>query len=200
MTEKNKLNENITLLPKNYFISNNNVFDNSISENHNYEQFFWTKNVVDKIINSINYQYTEQICCFTTPSVAHQMHTNGQDQVLLDIDKRFNYLPKFKYYDAYHPEKLSEEFRLLIIDPPFFMVPINIIKEAVDVITHNDYNTKIIIAYIKRKEKELLNAFKEYNLYPTNFSLEYVSIKPNKWKNFVLYSNVDLPNIKKIIS
>jgi hypothetical protein len=195
MTEKN-----ILLLPKNYFIlKNNNVFNNSISENHNYEQFFWTKNVVDKIINSINYQYTEKICCFTTPSIAHQMHENGRDEVLLDIDKRFNYLPKFKYYDAYKPEKLSEDFRLLIIDPPFFIVPIEIIKKAVDVITNNNYNTKILIAYVRRKENELQKVFKEYNLFPTNFPLEYVSIKPNKWNNFVLYSNVDLPNIKRII-
>jgi len=186
-------------IPKNFFVkSTNDVFNGKINENHEYEQFFWTKNVVDNIIKSIGYSYNEEICCFTTPSLAHQLHQNGQDEVLLDIDKRFNYLPKFKYYDAYDPKKLDENFRLLIIDPPFFVIPIEIIRDAVDIITNKNYNTKIIIAYIKRNEKRLRIAFKNYKLFPTNFPLEYVSIKSNKWSNFVLYSNIELPNIKRI--
>jgi hypothetical protein len=186
-------------IPKNFFIKSiNDVFDGKINENHKYEQFFWTKNVVEKIIKSIGYHYNEEICCFTTPSLAYQLHQYGQDEVLLDIDTRFNYLPKFKYYDAYDPKQLDENFRLLIIDPPFFAIPIEIIRDAVDVITNKDYNTKILIAYIKRNEKRLRIAFKNYKLFPTNFPLEYVSIKSNKWSNFVLYSNVELPNIKRM--
>lgn len=189
----------LTPIPKNFFVkSNEDVFSGEIKEDHEYEQFFWTKTVVDKLIKSIGYEYTEEICCFTTPSLAHQLHQNGQDEVLLDIDKRFEYLPKFKYYNAYHPEKLNEEFRLLIIDPPFFAIPIEIIRDAVDVITNKNYDTKILIAYIKRNEKRLRLAFKNYKLFPTNFPLEYVSIKSNKWSNFVLYSNIELPNIKRL--
>jgi hypothetical protein len=191
----------ITPIPKNFFVKSiNDVFDGNINENHEYEQFFWTKNVVDNIIKSIGYNYIEEICCFTTPSLAHQLHQNGQDEVLLDIDKRFSYLPKFKYYDAYDPKHLDEKFRLLIIDPPFFAIPIEIIRDAVDIITNKNYNTKIIIAYIKRNEKRLRIAFKNYKLFPTNFPLEYVSIKSNKWSNFVLYSNIELPNIKRMKS
>ena len=127
------------------------------------------------------------------------MHENSQDEVLLDIDTRFNYLPKFKYYDAYNPRKNDTYFyKLLIIDPPFFAIPIEIIKKAVDVITNNNYDTKILIAYIKRNEKRLRLAFKEYKLFPTTFPLEYASIKPNKWGNFVLYSNIELPGIKRL--
>ena len=193
------ITEGIVHVPKNFFIlSDKDVFDGKIKENFTYEQFFWSKNAVDIIIQSINYQYTEQICCFTTPSIAHQMHINGQDETLLDIDRRFEYLPKFKYYDAYDPKHLEEDFRLLIIDPPFFAIPIEQIRKAVDVITNNNYNTGILIAYIKRNEKRLRLAFKEYKLFPTSFPLEYVSIKPNKWSNFVLYSNIELPKIKRL--
>lgn len=193
------IKEGATPIPKNFFIKNeDDVFMGKIKEKTEYEQFFWSKNVVDSIIHSIGCEYTEKICCFTTPSVAHQMHMNGQDEVLLDIDKRFEYLPKFKYYDAYDPKNLKEDFRLLIIDPPFFVIPIEQIKKAVDVITKNDYNTRILIAYIKRNEKRLRLAFKEYKLFPTSFPLEYISIKSNKWSNFVLYSNIELPKIKRL--
>jgi len=197
----NNIENSIVHLPNNFFIkSTNDVFRGNINENHKYEQFFWTKNVVDNIINSIGYNYIEEICCFTTPSIAHQLHQDGRNEVLLDIDTRFNYLPKFKYYNAYDPVQLDENFKLLIIDPPFFAVPIEIIRDAVDTITNKNYNTKIIIAYIKRNENSLRSAFQNYKLFPTNFPLEYVTIKPNKWSNFVLYSNVDLPNIKRLYS
>jgi len=86
----------------------------------------------------------------------------------------------------------------LVIDPPFFIIPIEQVKEAVDKITDNNYNTKIVIAFLKRAEKRLRTAFADYNLVPTKFKLQYASIKPNKWSNFVLYSNIDLPGIKRI--
>jgi len=35
-------------------------------------------------------------CCFTTPSLAQEYHTAGHEQTLLDIDTRFEYLPKFE--------------------------------------------------------------------------------------------------------
>ena len=55
----------------------------------------------------------------------------------------------------------------------------------------------IFILENKLTQQELIEAFKEYNLKPTNFELEYSSIKPNKWRNFCLYSNVDMPGIKR---
>lgn len=186
-------------IPDNFFISNtDDVFNGTLKEDHKYEQFFWSKNVVNNIINSIGCQYNEKICCLTTPSLAHQLHVNGQDEVLLDIDKRFNYLPKFKYYDVYDPKQLNNDFRILIIDPPFFAIPIEQIRRAVDILTNYNYNTFIIIAYIKRNEKRLRLAFKDYKLFPTTFPLEYVSIKPNKWSNFVLYANIELPKMKRL--
>ncbi len=71
--------------------------------------------------------------------------------------------------------------------------------DAVMVLTHGDTGsrTKLMIAFLKREERELLETFREFNLRPTSFNLEYATVKPNKWKNYVLYSNVDLPGIKR---
>lgn len=186
-------------IPRNIFRKNEgNVFKDEIEEQHAWEQFFWTKNVVDKLMEACKYTYIEETCCLTTPSLAHAWHENGRDEVLLDIDKRFEYLPKFKYYDVRNPDALDDSFRMLILDPPFFLIPIEQIRKAVDVITKNNYGTKIIIAFLKRADQRLKTAFKEYDLSLTTFELEYASIKSNKWANFGLYSNIDLPGIKRI--
>ncbi|QKF94236.1 N6-adenine methyltransferase [Fadolivirus algeromassiliense] len=188
-----------TPIPKNIFIKNQgNVFKNYIEEQHAFEQFFWTKDTVKKLADAFNYRFVEETMCLMTPSMAHWWHENGREETLLDIDKRFSYIPKFKYYDVFSPEDIDDKFRMLIIDPPFFAVPIEQIRIAVDSITKNDYSTHILIAFLKRGEKRLREAFAPYNLVPTKFPLQYASIKPNKWSNFVLYSNIDLPGIKRI--
>ena len=141
--------------------------------------------------------FEEKTCCLTTPSLGHAWHKEGRDEYVLDIDRRFAYLPKFTYFDVRDPHPLSSSFRLLILDPPFFLIPIEEVRKAVDVLTKHDYSTKILIAFLLRGEKRLRTAFKEYRLVPTHFKLEYASIKPNKWSNFRLYSNIDLPGIKR---
>jgi hypothetical protein len=186
-------------IPKNIFKkSNGHVFKDALEEQHCWEQFFWTKDVVEKIANACEYNFVEETCCMMTPSLAHQFHEQGRDETLLDIDTRFAYLPKFRYYDVTNPKVIDDTFRLLVLDPPFFLIPIEMVRKAVDVITKKDYNTRIMIAFLKRAEARLRKAFKEYDLVPTHFKLEYASIKPDKWGNFVLYSNIDLPGIKRI--
>ena len=189
-----------TPIAKNFFVNydKEDVFGNKITEQHKWEQFFWTKQVVEKICDALEFIFVEKTCCLTTPSLAHQLHQNGRDEQLLDIDVRFNYLPKFRYYDLMKPTSIKGDFRLLVIDPPFFLIPIEKVREAVDQITGANFDTKILIAFLKRAEQRLRIAFEPYNLVPTKFPLEYASIKPNKWSNFVLYSNIDLPGIKRM--
>lgn len=186
-------------VPKNFFVDNIklDVFHGKIKENHQWEQFFWTEKTVSELIKGLNCVYEKKTCCLMTPSLAYRWHELGRDETLLDIDTRFSCLPKFQYYDIRSPTPIKDTFRLLIIDPPFFLIPVEEIKRAIDIITQKDYSTKIIIAWLLRAEKRLRTHLKAYNLVPTHFPLEYASIKPNKWKNFVLYSNIDLPGIKR---
>jgi hypothetical protein len=36
-----------------------------------------------------------------------------------------------------------------------------------------------------------------FNLERTNFELEYATVKANRWDNYALWTNVDLPMIKR---
>lgn len=175
------------------------VFDNKIKENHEIEQYFWTSGVVRKLLDATQYAYTE-CCCFTTPSMAHAYHEAGREQTLLDIDTRFDYLPRFERFDILDPHtpEGAGKFQVLVIDPPFFGITTQQLVDATDRVTRGDHSTKIIIAYLVRYERALLTAFAKYGISETTTPLEYVGIKPNKWKNFALYANVDLPGIRRI--
>jgi len=190
--------DKVSHIPRNFFTRETDIFGNTISENHKYEQFFWIENVVQQLMSACQYQYVDETCCLTTPSLAHGFHTQGRDEVLLDIDTRFSYLPKYKFYDVTHAHKIDEPIKLLVLDPPFFSIPISTFRKAVDVLTDSDYTTKIVIGFLKRDERLLMEAFNDYHIKLTNFKLEYSTIKPNKWVNFGLYSNIDLPGIKRV--
>lgn len=197
--------ETLINLPRNYFEPTVFANEESLPERHEYEQFFWTRETVEKLIGAFNFLSDAEgdSCCLTTPSLAEAWHQMGRDEVLLDIDDRFDYLPRFHYYDVRVPRRVDEEqnqrpFRLLVLDPPFFVVPIEQFRVAVDLLTDNNHDTKLVVGFIKRQEKRLLEAFADYGLQRTNFPLQYASIKKNKWANFALYSNVDLPGIRRV--
>lgn len=172
------------------------VFNNEIKENHENEQFFWTKNTVELLLKACQYEYN--CCCFTTPSLAHAFYENGRNEALLDIDERFNYLPGFMKFDIKDPHSPESEYNIIVIDPPFFVTSIQQLYDATEMITGGNKNVNIMIGFLTRYEKTLLEVFKSYGISETSTPLEYAHIKPNKWKNFTLYSNIDLPGIKRI--
>jgi 16S rRNA G966 N2-methylase RsmD len=191
----------IVNIPHNFFIKSkfkNDIFDNNIEEDRKLEQFFWTSETVKKLLNAC--QYISECCCFTTPSLAQGFLNNGIDQKLLDIDTRFSYFPRFEKFDIKNPHEPegSGNFNIIVIDPPFFNVTIKELFDATNIITNNNFNTNIIIAFLVRYEYSLLETFKKYKISETSTPLEYAHIKPNKWKNFKLYSNIDLPGLKRI--
>lgn len=130
------------------------------------------------------------------------MHIEGRDEMLLDIDKRFEYLPKFRYWDILSPQPVDagdgKPFRIVIFDPPFFYIKMEDLYKAVLEVVKNDTSTKLMVGFLKREEPALLSTFAAFNLKRTGFLLEYATVKDNKWANYCLYSNVDLPGIKRL--
>jgi hypothetical protein len=177
--------------------TNRSMFSEGFTERRDLEQYFWTTECVHKLMYALRYQFDP--CCLGTPSLAHAWHfEENRSEWLFDIDERFNYLPKFRYFDIRSPENQDETFRVVICDPPFFYIPLEQIFAAVEMICKGDFSTKILIGFLKREEATLLKTFAPFRLSRTNFSLEYAHVKSNKWTNYALYSNIDLPGIKRI--
>lgn len=181
------------------------MFLNGFVERRDLEQYFWTQNTIDKLGEALQLEFgPEAVCCLCTPSLAHTFWTERKEALsLLDIDTRFEYLPKFYYFDLRRPSDTDlasdqEFWRIIVFDPPFFYIPMEILYKAVlHVCDGKIESTKLLVGFLKREETQLLTIFKSFNLRRTNFPLEYQHVKPNKWRNYALYSNIDLKGIKR---
>lgn len=191
----NRKNKNILI---NVEVRNRSMFQEGFQERFDLEQYFWTENTIQRLLNAL--QYTDSCCCLTTPSLGVGFHNIGRDEPVLDIDTRFDWLPKFRYFDLRYPTSNDgdEDMQVIVMDPPFFYIPLEVIRDAVLTITKGDTTVKLLIGFLKREEPALLEAFRDFQLTETNFELEYATVKPNKWKNYSLYSNIDLPGIKRL--
>jgi hypothetical protein len=163
------------------------MFSNGFVERHDLEQYFWTTTTVHKLRRALD---PEHLCCLATPSLAHAFHVEdlAQEVRLLDIDTRFSVLAS------------NSTFRVVVFDPPFFYIPMDALHRAVLAVCKGDTTTKLLIGFLVREQASLLAVFKEFGLTRTKFVLEYATVKSNKWRNYALYSNVDLPGIKRIRS
>ena len=167
-------------------------------ENKELEQYFFTEKVLEQITSI--FQYEENILCLCTPSVADAFWRLKQKEVLcVDIDNRFNYLPKFINCDITKQELiLPENFvpNIIIVDPPFFKMKLIDLYNCIEKITKKNKKTKLVFAFIIREDKNLLNIFKEYNLRLTKFQLEYRGVDKTKWRNYGIYTNFEQGKFK----
>ncbi|CAM6101098.1 unnamed protein product [Calypogeia fissa] len=189
-------------------LSHRHMFDKGFVERHDLEQYVWTTNTVNALTKALSYE--PKLCCMATPSIAQAFYLeDGRAVRLLDIDTRFTYLPGFLYWDIRKPEpimpaggsneeELEEEFRVVVFDPPFFYIPMHELHRAVLQVCRGNFRTKLLIGFLVREEANLLKTFQKFNLVRTKFVLEYATVKPNKWRNYALYSNVDLPGIRRL--
>ena len=118
---------------------------------------------------------------------------------VLDIDRRFESLPGFKYYDLQKPVHFDNEFEIILFDPPFFYITLEELNNGIEVISGKNASTmKLLMSFMIKDERRVLNAFKKnFNLERTKFDLEYATVEENRWDNYGLWANCDLPMIKR---
>jgi hypothetical protein len=66
------------------------------------------------------------------------------------------------------------------------------------VLANGKKDIKLLMSFMTRDEQQVKSAFKMFNLTKTMYKLEYATVEPNRWENYGLYSNVDLPMIKRL--
>ncbi len=188
------LNESFAI-NDNYNIKEEIKFRFPSQEIKEWEQYFFTEKVLLDIIDALEYE--ENILCLCTPAVADAFWRIKQKKIIcLDIDKRFNYLPGFIYFDVLNPHKIDFKPNVIIVDPPFFKINLFDLYNTVDFLTQKDKSTKLIFAFVKREQKFLLYNFESYNLQLTKFKLEYRSVDPTKWDNYGIYTNYEFKKMK----
>jgi hypothetical protein len=70
-------------------------------------------------------------------------------------------------------------------------------SHAIQVLSNFNKNIKLLMSFMTRDERQVKAAFNTFNLERTMYKLEYATVEPNRWENYGLYSNVDIPMIKR---
>ena len=92
----------------------------------------------------------------------------------------------------------ENEFELILFDPPFFYITLEQMAHAISVVAGQNREMKLMMSFMIKDEKQVRSAFRQFQLERTNFELEYGTVKPNRWDNYGLYANTDLPMIKRL--
>ena len=141
--------DNLSFMPDNF------------RERRDLEQYFFTKENIDSFINVFNMTYPdpseieEKVCLVCAPSLAKALHDDwGINVTLCDIDKRFDELPGFNYFNLKEPYDFPDKtFDMIFFDPPFFSVTLEQQFRAISTLAKGDFSTKLLLSYPHRDEK-----------------------------------------------
>lgn len=86
-----------------------------------------------------------------------------------------------------------------MFDPPFFYITLEDLAKGITTVCGDRIrDVKLLMSFMIKDEGHVISAFRAFNLTKTNFELEYATVKANRWDNYGLYANTDLPFIKRI--
>ena len=159
-----------------------------VSEEHNYEQFFYSENSTKKIYQLVKSYSTPLLLC--NPSLAVMADEDGIDYLLLDRDKRFKFLKRFKEFSLTEPFLITSfAYDSIFIDPPFANVTPSQLVRCMKLTGKKErLSAPIFIAYNSKREEELIAAFDELPCPPLTrlWRLDYRSVREEDM-NICLY-------------
>lgn len=155
-------------------------------EDHGLEQYFFDTTTVSKLADFAS-QFINP-CLLCMPMVGQELEKRGFRATTLDIDERFSHLKGFKKFDLYRPVPTNDEYGIVLCDPPFNLVKLSQLFDAIRTLT-NGWEQPFGITYTKSRESALLGTFAKFNLQPTGYNLNYLTIKQAEHNKVELYLN-----------
>ena len=166
------------------------VSDKFVTPDYENQQYFFTSESVKYLVDHLD--HFENPCCVGTPSLVKEWFERGRNVRLLDIDKRFNFLPGYKYYDITKPDRFDEKFDVIIMDPTFGWGE-GILLKTVNILSHNNHSQKIFLVHMADHELSILEIFKDYQLKPTEYYPKYANLRGEGRKFVKCFANFDFP-------
>ena len=164
--------------------------DKFITPDFRLEQYFFTIECAKEIVNRLD--RFDNPCCLCAPRLGKEWFDRGRIVRILDIDKRFSFLPGYKYYDLENPHALDEKFDIIVADPNLSLEEIVILR-AINTISNMNYHQKLLILYETEKEASLLKTFQAYDLHPTQYYPIYCNITDEGRRYHQFYANFNFP-------
>ena len=135
----------------------------------------------------------EKACCVCVPTVARELHRRGRPVRLLDADPGCGELPGFVQWDLNQPTRLADEFDIVLCDPPYYGAVLSDVLQAIRLLCHDDFDRRIMIFYLVRREGSLLRVFREFGLRPTGYRAAFEPDTVGGVREVECYANWDMP-------
>lgn len=158
-----------------------------MEELHQNEQYFFAEASLHELSRRL--EGFDSVCCLCAPTLAQHLAAQGRSVVNLDIDRRFEQTPGFRYWDITKPQWLEQKFDVIFCDPPFFNVSFRQLVHALRMLAQNDHRQRMMVTYLDRRAEKLLQSFADFNLQATDYLLEYQTVENCDKNRIRLFSN-----------
>jgi hypothetical protein len=157
-------------------------------ELHENEQYFFDRPTIAHLADFLSAY--DNPCCICCPLLGRELAERGVAVRILDIDERFANLPGFRRYDLYRPEWLGEEFGIIVCDPPFYNVSLSQLFAAIRMLSRNLYTQPMLVGYLVRRQSSILGTFSRFNLQPTGYRPQYLTVQKSERNEIEFYGNL----------
>jgi len=165
-------------------------------ELHKNEQYFFDAGTLSHLVSFLARFNSIGVLC--APMLGKALAKGDRDVTVLDIDERFAKVPGFLPWNIYRPQRLPQEFDIIICDPPFFKVSLSQLFDAIRVLSHYNFNQKLLISYLHRRNDAIIGTFTPFKLEPTGFYPSYTTIKKTETNKIEFFGNLGKKAHEKI--
>jgi hypothetical protein len=165
-------------------------------ELHENEQYFFDAKTLEHLADFLS--AFQNPCCLCAPVVGKVLSERGANVSILDVDERFANVRGFRRYDISRPEWIGDEYDVILCDPPFFKVSLSQLFTAIRLLSHHDYTQPLLIAYLKRRERNLLGTFARFDLQPTEYSPTYQTVRATEKNEIEFFSNLPADEVLRL--
>jgi hypothetical protein len=166
-------------------------------ELHQHEQYFFDDSTVHHL--AVFLSRFESICTLCTPMIGLALNNLKKDVTILDIDDRFSNAKGYLNWNIYKPQWINKTFDIIFCDPPFFNVSLSQLFKAIRMLSHNNFEQKLMLGYLTRRSSAVTGSFHLFNLQPTGYYPSYVTVQKTEKNQIEIFSNLDEESNKLLV-
>ena len=158
-------------------------------ELHKNEQYFFDDATIHSLMAFL--APYEKVCVLCAPMLGRSLAGTGHNVTILDIDDRFADATGFLNWNIYKPQWINQSFDIIVCDPPFFNVSLSQLFKAIRLLSHNNFNQKLMTAYLSRRSEAIIGSFGLFNLLPTGYNPSYVTVQKTEKNEIEFFGNLN---------
>lgn len=161
----------------------------TVIERRDSEQYFFDSETADALADFL--EPLGCACLLCAPTVGVELEDRGCAPVILDLNERFSGLRGFRHWDIARPTRLPERFGIIFSDPPFFTVSLSQLFAAVKTLAHFDFEQRVAITYLVRREAAFLAVFAPFRMKRTTIRPTYATVETMGRNEIALFTNFE---------